>query len=196
VAAPEVSASPAPGDLYPIDSREAHLCDAASRPDWLYLGGLVVLDTGAIALGSSFWMKWQVQSDVARLTGPALIGLTWGATVGGAWLALPKCSTHWLPRRPPDGAAHQDWPLAVTLALLAGATAPLVNAIAVGFTLPPGWSTEERAAHLVVAGVAGFGASFLPYLLPPKTWSAFKELQRLQVGVDARSLVIGYEGSF
>ncbi len=194
--APDSAATAAPGDLFPIDPREARLCDAASRPDWLYLGGLVVLDAGAIWVGSSSWMKWQVQSDVARLAGPAMIGLTWGATVGGAWLALPKCSPQWLPRRPPEGNSHEDWPLALTLALLAGATAPLVNAIAVGFTLPPSWSTEERAAHVVVAGVAGFTGALLPYLLPPRTWSALKELQRLQVGADARGVFVGYEGSF
>jgi hypothetical protein len=37
----------APGDIYPRTDRERDLCDRASRPDWLYLGGLAALDVGA-----------------------------------------------------------------------------------------------------------------------------------------------------
>jgi hypothetical protein len=156
----------------------------------------VVLDAGAIAFGTvGGWMKYQVWRP-ARFAAPAMIGLTWGATVGGAWLALPKCSAQWIPRPTPGGRVGDPWPLALSLALLAGATAPIVNGIAVGFTLPGDEPTFERAMHLVVAGVFGFGGALLPYLLPPKTWSAARELERLQVGADGRGVFVGYRGSF
>jgi hypothetical protein len=185
-----------PAELVATNPREARLCATASSPDWLYLGGLVVLDGGAIWLGSSPWMKYQVSSPVARMTGPAVIGLTWGATVGGAWLALPKCSAQWVPRPTPGGRVSDPWPLALSLALLAGATAPIVDGIAVGFNLPIQWTTAEREIHLVVAGVAGFGGALLPYLLPPKTWAAAREIERLQIATDGRGVFLGYGGSF
>jgi len=185
----------APGDIYPRDAREAALCSSASHPDWLYLGGLLALDVGAVALGSSDSIK-QTNSLALRMTGPAMIGLTWGATVGGAWLALPKCSPHWIGESPPEGAVRASAPLAGALALLAGATAPIVNGIAVG-PLPTSWSTSERVWHLVVAGVAGFGGAQLPYLIPPRTWAAARELEHLRVQVDGRGdPFVGYVGTF
>lgn len=194
--APVAPHGAAPADLAPRSGREARLCETASRLDWLYLGDLVVLDADAIRTGSSSWMKYRVSNDVARLAGPAMIGLTWGATVGGAWLALPKCSPQWVPRPSLEGRVSDPWPLALSLALLAGATAPIVNGIAVGFNLPTQWTTAEREIHLVVAGVFGFGGALLPYLLPPKTWSAARELERLQIATDGRSAFVGYSGSF
>jgi hypothetical protein len=185
-----------PAELGATNPREARLCEAASSPDWLYLGGLVALDVGSIWAFSADWMKYHVSNEVARLTGPAAIGLTWGATVGGAWLALPKCSKEWVPRPTPGGRVSDPWPLALSLALLAGATAPIVNGIAVGFSLPVQWSTTERELHLVVAGVAGFGGALLPYLLPPKTWAAAREIERLQIAADGRGVLLGYRGSF
>ena len=85
------------------------------------------------------------------------------------------------------------WPVALSLALLAGATAPIVNGIAIGTFcaapacqggLPADWSTFEREMHVVVAGLSGFGGALLPYLLPPSTLSAARELDRLRVGAD------------
>jgi hypothetical protein len=140
-------------------------------------------------------MKYGV-SNVVTFAVPTMIGLTWGASIGGAWLALPKCSPQWVARPTPGGRVGDPRPLALSLALLAGVTAPIVNGIAVGFNLPREWSTEERAAHLIVAGVAGFGGALLPYLLPPKTWSAARELERLEVSADGRSAFVGYRGSF
>ena len=186
----------APGDIYPRGSREAALCASASTTDWAYLVGLGVLDAGAIWLGSSDLIKWKTSSEAVRYTGPAMIGLTWGATVGGAWLALPKCSMHWVGESPREGGVRQVWPLALSFALLAGATAPIINGIAVGSDLPPSWSTDERVVHLVTAGVFGFAGAFLPYLLPPKTWAAAREIDRLRVNASAQGAFIGYVGTF
>jgi hypothetical protein len=202
----------APGDIYPRSDRERDLCRTASRPDWLYLAGLVALDAGAIYYGSLSALKWPVHpfghnpqvttetsstADVlVRLTGPAAIGLTWGATVSGVWLALPKCSLEWVGESPREGAVRDSWPVNLSLALLAGATAPIVNAIAAGYTFPSAWTTFERAMHLVTAGVFGFGGAFLPLVLPPSTTAAARELDKIRLGGDGHSFFIGYGTSF
>ncbi len=184
-AAPPVPAgtSAAPGEIYPRSAREEELCAAASRPDWLYLGALVLLDVGGIAFGSNGSVKYS-DSAYLRYSAPFAVGLTWGATVGGGWLAAPKCSPSWVGEPPPEGGVREAWPLAVAFALLAGATAPVVNGIAVG-DLPSSWSTAEREAHVVVAGVAGFAGALLPYLVPPRTWAAARELERVRLGIGA-----------
>lgn len=181
IAAP--APAPAPGELYPRSARERELCDRASHTDWLYLGALTLLDVGSIAFASNGTVKYD-ESYVLRYGAPAAVGLTWGATVGGFWLALPKCSPSWVGEPPPEGGVRETWPLALSFALLAGATAPVVNGIAIGSTLPAGWSDEERAGHLIVAGVAGFLGALVPYLIPPRTWSAARELERVRLGVD------------
>lgn len=191
---------PAPGDLYPRTARERELCEQASHTDWLYLGALALLDVGSIAFASNGTVKYD-DSYVLRYGAPAAVGLTWGATVGGFWLALPKCSSSWVGEPPPEGAVRETWPLALSFALLAGATAPVVNGIAIGSTLPASWSDEERAGHVIVAGVAGFVGALVPYLIPPHTWAAAKELERVRLGVafglDGRPAAsLGYSGSF
>lgn len=179
--------------------------------DWEYLLGLGVLDAAAISFGSGLvgigpdgfeWNKDNSSnnikysgSEAVRYTGPAMIGLTWGATVGAAWLALPKCSMHWVGESPREGGVRQVWPLALSFALLAGATAPIVNRIADG-TEPQAWSDTERVMHVVTAGVFGFAGAFLPYLVPPKTWAAAREIDRLRVNASAQGAFIGYVGTF
>jgi hypothetical protein len=186
----------AAGDIYPRTSRERDLCDAASRTDWVYLTALVAVDAAAIWAGSSEPIKY-AESLPVRFSGPLMIGLAWGATVGGAWLALPKCSATWVGGPPREGEVRAMWPIALSLALLGGATAPVVNAIAVGYTLPDNWTTFEREMHLVTAGLAGFGGALLPYLLPPRTWAAAAELRRLRIGLDASGRpFVGYATSF
>jgi hypothetical protein len=159
------------------------LCAEAAHPDWVYLAGLAALDAASIAYGSAAFLKYS-SSRPLRMTGPLAIGLTWGATLGGGWLSLPKCSLEWLDEAPPEGDVRDGWPLALSLALLAGVTAPIVNGIAIGTNLPESWSDFEREVHVVVAGVAGFGGALLPYLLPPRTWRAARELERLRLRWD------------
>jgi hypothetical protein len=192
----------APGDIYPRGERERELCARASRPDWLYLGGLVLLDGAAIAFGSGAIEidGWNFKSSgpVVSLVSPALIGVFWGATIGGAWLTIPRCSPTWIGEPPREGAVHATWPLALSLALLAGATAPVIYGIAIGSgDLPDDWTTENRALHVVVAGVAGFGGALLPYLIPPRTWRAHRELERIRFGTDGHTgFFLGYSVRF
>jgi hypothetical protein len=207
---PPVTVASAPGDIYPRGARERELCASASHPDWLYLGGLLALDVGAIALGSSQPIKYFAGSapgDVAvRLSGPAMIGLTWGATVGGAWLALPTCDANWVRETPREGGVRATWPVVLSLALLAAATGPIVNAIAIGSCdakydwcqggLPADWTNFERGMHVVVAGVAGFGGALLPYVIPPRTWVAARELDRIRFGASRGGAYVGYTVAF
>jgi hypothetical protein len=194
--APPADYALAPGDIYPQGQRERDLCATASHTDWLYLGTLAVLDTGAIWFGSSATVKFSSNVPL-RFGGPAMIGVTWGATIGGGWLALPKCSPTWVGETPREGAVRAAWPLALALAMLAGATAPIVNGIAIGYDLPFAWSTLEREMHLVTAAVAGFGGALLPYLIPPRTWASALELDRLRLGTDGHGgLSIGYSVAF
>jgi hypothetical protein len=197
---PPPSATPpayvyAASDSYPRGARETDLCDTASRPDWLYLGALVLLDVGSIAYTSNDTIKYSWSVPV-RMSGPALVGLTWGATIGGGYLALPKCSMHWVGEAPPEGDVRSSTPLALALALLAGATAPIINGIAVGPNFPLEWSTLEREMHIVTAIGFGLGGALLPYLLPPKTWRAQRELQRLRAGGDTHGAYLGYAIAF
>jgi hypothetical protein len=186
----------APGDIYPRDGQERTLCAIASHPDWPYLLGLVVLDAGAIAVGSLDAVQGSNSLPV-RFIGPVAVGATWGITVGGAWLALPKCSPEWVGSTPREGGVRATWPLALSLALLAGATAPVIDAIAQGDNSTSPYSTFEREMHVVAAGVAGFGGALLPYLLPPRTWVAALELDRIRVGPDGRGgWCFGYAGRF
>jgi hypothetical protein len=202
---PPLTTLVAPGDIYPSGSREKDLCAKASHPDWVYLGSLLALDVGGIWLGSSSRIKY-ADSLAIRMTGPAMIGVTWGATLGGTWLALPQCSPEWVRSTPREGNVRATWPVALSLALLAGVTAPIINGIAIGTYcsvpdcqggLPANWTTFEREMHVVAAGVSGFGGALLPYLLPPRTWSAARDLDHLRVGADGRGNVfVGYSAAF
>jgi hypothetical protein len=90
---------------------------------------------------------------------------------------------------------RETWPLALSFALLAGATAPIVNGIATG-SLPPSWTTFEREMHLVTAGVLGFGGALLPYVLPPRTWASAREIERLRVNASAEGVFVSYGTRF
>jgi hypothetical protein len=193
----------APGDIHPVGAREKELCDRAGHPDWFYLGGLLALDVVGVWVGSSFPVKYS-DSIPLRMTGPVMIGLPWGATLGGGWLAMPQCNPDWVATPPREGDVRANWPVALSLAALAGVTAPIVNAIAIGSCfencqggLPATWTTFEREMHIVAAGLSGFGGALLPYLIPPRTWTAARELDRLRFGTDARgNLMLGYTTSF
>lgn len=156
------------------------------------MSAALIADAGSIALDSIFF---QVQSHPAvRLIGPSLIGLSWGFTLGGGYLALPKCSLDFVRAAPKEwGAGHVDWPIAISLSVLAAATAPIAVGVFTGegdVTLP--WSTTERSMRLVFAGTGGAVGALLPYLLPPKTWRAAKELENLRAGADMHGAFVGY----
>jgi hypothetical protein len=175
----------APGDIYPRGDRERELCDRSSHPDWLYLSALVLLNAGAITYGSVHSIQ-DSSSAFVRYTAPTFVGLAWGAGLGGGWLALPHCDPHFVGELPREGDVRANWPVALSLALLGGATAPMINGILVGGQ-PQDWTDQERVAHVLTAGAAGVGGKR----------SAAKELERLRVGTDARGgLSIGYSLAF
>jgi hypothetical protein len=167
----------------------------ASRADWLYLAGLLALDTGAVFYTSADSIKY-TDSIPLRISAPAVVGLTWGATLGGGYLALPKCSNHWVGEPPAEGEVRSSTPLALSLALVAAGTSPFVNAIAQGTNLPIEWSTFEREMHIVTGVVFGFAGALVPYLLPPRTWSAINELHRIRASGGAQGAQLTYTISF
>jgi hypothetical protein len=179
---PAADVAYAPGDIYPRGQREQELCERASHTDWWYIGGTLALDVGAVLYGIPNDIE-NSDSVFVRFTPPTLLGLTWGATVTGVYLSLPKCDPHWVGEAPREGDVHATSPLALSLALLAGATAPIFNGI-VTTSAPQPWSTGERSMHVVAAGLAGFAGALIPYLLPPTTWSSAKELERIRAGTD------------
>jgi hypothetical protein len=201
---------PAAGDIYARDARERDLCSIASHPDWLYLGGLAFLDVATVYFGDDLTLKYSTNTLVREI-GPLTIGFAWGATLGGGYLALPKCSWEWVGETPREGRDRPAWPMALAIALVAGATAPVVSQIAIGgcsnesgnpnaTPCQQGYiaatSTEERAMHLVIAGLAGFGGALLPYVLPPRTYAAALELDKLRFGADQHGAFVGYSTAF
>jgi hypothetical protein len=202
------AATAAPGDIYPRDARERDLCERASHPDWFYLGGLALLDVGTVWAGTLTVTKYS-PSLFLRSTGPAVIGFAWGATLSGGWLSLPKCSLEWVGEAPREGRGRPSWPLALSIALLSGVTAPVVSFIAIGYCsgdpnnhtpcqqgFIASTSTVERELRLVLAGVTGFGGALLPYVFPPTTFAAARELDRLRFGVDGHGAFVGYSTTF
>lgn len=179
-------------ELAPRGAEERKLCEKASTPDWLYFLPLLALDVGSVALDGA--LKYQEQTGV-RLLGPSAVGLTWGATIGGGYLALPKCDMRFVSHTPIEGDVRSSWPLAISLAVLAGATAPVIVGVEQG-GLPSDWTTAERVMRLVLAGTTGFVGALVPYLLPPKTWRAAKELERLRVGASSNGAALAYTISF
>jgi hypothetical protein len=175
----------------PANREEADLCRAAGQLDWAYLGAMVLADAGAIVLDSQV-LQSSGQAGV-RLLGPGLVGLSWGWTVGGAYLTLPQCSTDFARTRPAEGDTRSVWPLTLSFTLLAAATAPVVVGVETGEgngTLQ--WSTTERAMRLVIASATGVVGSVMPYVLPPRTWRALRKLDRLRAGATAHGAVLSY----
>lgn len=174
--ATSVYSPPAATNERPRTKEEQKLCEKASHVDWLYLGTSVLLTAGAIAFDdvSQSWGQ-----EGLRYLGPASVGLTWGFTLGGGYLALPKCSPDYVTSAPPEGDIRSNWEIPVIFAALAGLTAPVIVATVTG-TDPASWSNAERASRLVLAGGLGVGGALLPYLLPPQTWRAARELANLR----------------
>lgn len=182
-------------DYRAVSREEAALCRDAGRFSWAYLGVLVLADAGTITLDSQV-----LQSDgqtAVRLLGPGLVGLTWGWTVGGAYLTLPQCSPDFARPRPAEGDRRSEWPLALSFGILAAATAPVIVGIETGQgegTLQ--WRPAERVMRLVLAGATGAIGSVMPYVLPPSSWRALRKLENLHAGADAHGAVVSYAVAF
>jgi hypothetical protein len=50
--------------------------------------------------------------------------------------------------------------------------------------------------HVVTAIIAGFGGAFLPYFVPPRTWAAARELDRIRFGAQTGGAYLGYAVAF
>jgi hypothetical protein len=191
----------APGDIYPVGEHERELCAKADHPDWLYLSGLFALDVAGVFLNARLIATDgsgapKVSSSVVRQLGPAAIGLSWGATIGGGYLALPKCEPHWVSYAPPEGEVRSPWPLALTLATIGGVFGASMTGVFTTLQASSAdmlqWSTEERAGRLWIAGVSGFVGALVPYLIPPRTWSGARELARIRATADGRGAGVSY----
>jgi hypothetical protein len=187
-----------PNAIYPLQGQEKELCDRASHPDWLYLGALAAIDVGSLWFLSA--TKYD-GSEFVRTSGAAGVGLAWGATLGGGYLALAKCDPNWVSFPPREGGERASWPLAVTFAGLSAITAPFIMGIATGPlpvpngsppTNPQGWSTTERAERIFVSGAAGIVGALLPYVISPSTWSAARELEKIRADVTPRGAFVSY----
>jgi hypothetical protein len=198
VANPEQAAPPthaiAATDYYGRTEHERALCMRAASPSWGYIALLV--NANVVAAGVHVATKYAPDTGV-RMLGPGFVGLAWGALIGGGYLAMPKCHNQFAGGAPPEGDVHSSLPLALGLATLAGATAPVLMGIEMG-PLVQSWTTEERVMRLVTAGLAGFAGALLPYIpfLAPPTWRAAKELERLRIAPLERGAWVGYSARF
>ena len=168
----------AASDIRPRQTKEIELCEKASHFDWMY--------TGAFALGFAASVYVNIDrlkhegEPGLRLLGPGLVGFTWGGLLSGGYLSLPKCDPLWAYGAPPEGNVRAQWPLATAIAVIAGVTAPIMHYTFLG-PVKPIWPVEERSARVFVAAGAGILGSLFPYILPPKTWAAAKEIERMRV---------------
>lgn len=188
-------------DLYARDARERELCESASHPDWLYLAFPPLLLAGAIALDTQvFKYDWAAfggtnGSAAVRDVGPSLVGLTWGFFLGSFMPAMPKCSPHFASTVPAEGQVRTPWGLALSIAFLAGVTAPILDYAVIG-GVPDAWNDGERVSRIILASTLAFGAALLPYLLPPKTVRAARELEKIRATVSPQATFVSYTFSF
>lgn len=165
-------------DIRPRQAREIELCEKASHFDWMY--------TGAFALSyvASVWVNIdylkQIGPSSVRMIGPVLEGFTWGGFLSGGYLSLPTCDPLWTQAPPIEGNVRVAWPMATAIGLLAAVTAPILDYTWLG-PVKIGWAVQERTARIFVAGAFGVIGSLFPYLVPPRTWSAMKQIEKLHV---------------
>lgn len=182
-----------PTDYRPRQRREIELCERASRFDWLYTGvmGLGLVGAEYVSLEH---LKY-TQHAATRLVGPGLIGFFWGGFLSGGYLSLPKCDPLWAGGPPPEGNIRADWPVAAAITLLATVTAPALDYVFIG-PVPVDWPVPERSARVFVAMGAGLAGSLFPYLVPPRTWAAKLEIDRIRVGEVAGGPFVSYGVTF
>lgn len=165
-------------DLRPRSTREIELCKQASEFDWQYTGAF------AVGLITSVYLDINQlkQSGTAalRLLGPGLVGFSWGGLLSGGYLSLPKCDPLWAWGPPPEGNIRTVWPMAAAVAIISGVTSPILDYTFLG-PVKLQWAVEERSARVFVAAGAGVLGSLFPYILPPRTWSAAREIERMRV---------------
>lgn len=165
-------------DIRPRQQKEIELCEKASHFDWQYTGAMALLFGGSVYLNLAYFKQHGPAS--IRMIGPITEGLFWGGLLSGGYLSLPKCDPLWAPGPPPEGNVRAAWPMATAIALLSAISAPFLDWTFLG-PAKASWSTEEKSARVFVAGAFGVIGSLVPYLLPPRTWSAAKQIERMRI---------------
>ena len=194
----------APSEIYPRNAREKELCDAASRPDWLYTGGSVAFLLGSVYFDAN--VANESTSPVVRVVGPAAMGLSWGVFLGGIFPTLPKCSLTWVPNEPLEGSPRSRTYLAVSFAALAALSAPLLIGSEQSLMASvssgdkdkgrPEVSGEERRTQMFLgAGLGALGA-LIPYVLPPRPLRAIRALEQLRAEPYNTGFRLSYELRF
>ncbi len=179
----------AASDNRPRQPREIALCEKAGTFDWMYTGAMAVGVVGAEYLNLAI-LKPQEEPGV-RLLGPGLIGFFWGGFLSGGYLSLPKCDPLWAYGPPPEGNVRASWPVAAAISILAGVTAPAMDFIFLG-AVPIHWTVTERSSRVFIAMGTGVVGSIFPYVLPPRTWAAAKEIERIRIGAVAGGPFFSY----
>lgn len=183
----------APTDYRPRQPREIELCERASTFDWRYTGlmGAGLLASEYVSIGQ---LKTSEQPGV-RVLGPLLVGFFWGTFVSGGYLSLPKCDPLWAYGPPPEGNVRADWPIATAISLAATITAPALDYIFLG-PVPTHWTVPERSARVFIAMGSGLAGSLFPYVVPPRTWAAKLEIERIRIGQVAGGPFVSYGFAF
>lgn len=180
-------------DYRPRQPREIELCAKASQFDWMYTGTMALGLVGAEYL--SIGQLKQSETPGVRMIGPGLIGFFWGAFLSGGYLSLPKCDPLWAYGPPPEGNVRAAWPMAVAISLVATVTAPALDFVFLG-AVPVHWPVTERSARVFIGMSGGLIGSLFPYLLPPRTWAAKKEIERIRIGEVAGGPFVSYGFTF
>ncbi len=180
-------------DLRPRQPREIELCARGAVFDWQYAGAMALGVAGSEYL--SLGLLKQSETPGFRLIGPAAIGLFWGALLSGGYLSLPTCDPLWAYGAPPEGNVRSPWPLAIAISLLATITAPVLDYAFLG-PVPNHWPVPERSARIFIAMGSGLAGSIFPYLVPPSTWAAKLEIERIRVGTLAGGPFVSYGSTF
>jgi hypothetical protein len=168
----------AASDIRPRQTKEIELCEKASHFDWQYTGTFM-LGFFASIYANIGHLKHSSEPGV-RLIGPGLVGFTWGGFLSGGYLSLPKCDPLYAEGPPPEGNIRTIWPLATAISVVSGVTGPIMDYAFLG-PVGKSWSVPERSARVFIGAAFGVIGSLFPYVLPPKTWSARKEIDRMRI---------------
>jgi hypothetical protein len=108
---------------------------------------------------------------------------------------MPKCDATWAYGTPPEGNVRETWPVAVAIAMVAGATAPAMDFVFLG-PVKYDWPVFERSSRVFVGIGAGVLGALLPYVISPKPWAAKKEIERIRLGEVAGGPFMSYTLAF
>lgn len=180
-------------DIRPRQAKEIELCKQASHFDWMYAGTFAAAFAGSVYLNVGHLKN--MGPATVRFIGPSLVGFSWGGLLSGGYLSLPKCDPLWAQGPPPEGNVRAVWPMATAIAILAGVTAPIMDWNFLG-PAKKSWEVEERSARVFIAGGFGVLGALFPYLLPPTTWSAAREIERMRIDGYRDGATVSYARTF